>query len=94
MAPLPVKANGVTINQICACGKMLTKHSLSILQFIIEVADSGSLSLSSQAEFTLNIIDVNDNPPLFSVSITGGHADCDIQFLMLPSNICLHVEVP
>lgn len=40
-----------------------------IMQFIIEARDSGQPPSATQMQFTLDVTDVNDNPPVFSVSV-------------------------
>ena len=38
------------------------------MQFIIEARDRGQPPSATQRLFTLDVTDVNDNPPIFSVS--------------------------
>lgn len=45
---------------------LIDRETVSVIDFVVTVVDSGQSPLSSQAAVTVSILDINDNAPMFS----------------------------
>lgn len=82
-APFRLTSNGILITQLTLDRETTSEYTVSyfalypqrcefctlLMQFIIEASDNGVPSLATQRQFRLDITDINDNSPTFSVSL-------------------------